>query len=203
MRPRILVTGFLPFGDHAVNPSALLAESCGRPFEVLEVSFAAVDSFVARVASARTPPDVLLMLGLRGGGNTIDLEMIARNHIGPSPDMRGETRGPGPIDPGGPDVLPTRLSVALKSPGRFSPSEDAGCYLCNYVYYEALRRLPASVRVGFVHVPPLDAIPFDQQRAELLRVLGAIGSDCEAGTRRSDPAPAGRSHARRPPPPST
>ena len=174
MPPRILVTGFLPFGDHAVNPSALLAASCGRPFEVLEVSFAAVDEFLARVASAPAPPDVLLMLGLRGGGTTIDLEMIARNHVGPSPDIRGETRAPGPIDPGGPELLPTTLLHALPGPHRFSSSHDAGCYLCNYVYYEALRRLPAFVRVGFVHVPPFEALPLDAQQRELDHLLRLV-----------------------------
>jgi pyroglutamyl-peptidase len=174
MAPRVLVTGFLPFGEHAVNPSARLAESCGKPFEILEVSFAAVDDFLLRLASAQLPPDVLLMLGLRGGGIGIDVERIARNHVGTSPDMRGETRGPGPINPGGPDVLPTRLFHGLSLPQRFAPSDDAGCYLCNYVYYQALRRLPLAVRVGFVHVPPLDALPLEEQQRELHDLLQLI-----------------------------
>lgn len=175
MPPRIFVTGFLPFGDHAVNPSALLAESCGRPFEVLEVSFAAVDRFLTRLASGPFPPDVLLMLGLRGGGTTIDLEVVARNHVGAAPDMRGETRGPGPIDPDGRELLTTTLVDALPPTvtGFFSASDDAGCYLCNYIYYRALRLLPAPRRVGFVHVPPPEAMPFDEQRHRLLHVLAA------------------------------
>ena len=174
MPSRVLVTGFLPFGDHVINPSALLAESCGRPFTRLEVSFAAVDEFLAHVASAPARPDVLLMLGLRGGGTTIDLETVARNHVGPSPDMRGEVRGPGPIDRGGPAVVPGRLFDAVLVPERFTPSDDAGCYLCNYVYYQALRRLPPSVRVGFVHVPPLDALPLDAQRRALGHLLQLV-----------------------------
>ena len=174
MPPRVLVTGFLPFGDHAVNPSALLAESCGRPFEIVEVSFVAVDAFLDRLRS--TPaPDVLLMLGLRGGGTTLDLEMVARNHVGPSPDMRGEIRGPGPIDPAGPGLLTTTLFAALPPVATelFSPSDDAGCYLCNYIYYRALRLLPPPTRVGFVHVPPPEAMPLDEQRRRLLHFLAA------------------------------
>ena len=174
MPARILVTGFLPFGDHVVNPSAVLAASCERPFEVLEVSFTAVDRFLTLVASAPSPPDVLLMLGLRGGGTTIDLELVARNHVGAAPDMRGEARGPGPIDPAGSDTLPTRLFEARPTSQSWSSSEDAGCYLCNYIYYEALRRLPRSVRVGFVHVPPFDALPLDEQRRELDHLLAFI-----------------------------
>ena len=55
-----------------------------------------------------------------------------------------------------------------------SISNDAGCYLCNYIYYQALRRLPPNVGVGFVHVPPLAVLPLDEQRLQLSRLIDAV-----------------------------
>ena len=175
MRPmdrRTLVTGFLPFGGFAVNPAALLAGSLGRPFELIEVSFAAVDAFLDRVATADEEFDRLVMLGLRGGGTVINLEHLARNHVGPEPDVRGVIRGPGPVDPSGPETVRTTLfdGTALASG---TPSVDAGCYLCNYIYYRALRRL-SGTRVGFVHVPPTSVMPLQVQRQHLATLLDLI-----------------------------
>jgi pyroglutamyl-peptidase len=172
MAYRTLVTGFLAFEGFPENPSALLAQSSGLPFELLEVSFAGVDDFLDRVQRSTERFDRLLMLGVRGRGTTIDLERVARNHVGAAPDVRGVVRGPAPIEPAAPDTLTTTLFDATQI-GAMSSSTDAGCYLCNYIYYRALRRLPGK-RVGFVHVPPLDAIPLDAQRWELARLIDAI-----------------------------
>src|SRR4051794_28815915 len=87
MRARTFVTGFTAFGGSASTPSAVLAESCGRPFELLKVSYAAVDEFLTRLASRANTFDRLLMLGLRGGGTAIEIERLARNHVGVEPDV--------------------------------------------------------------------------------------------------------------------
>ena len=170
---RTFVTGFRPWAAFTVNPSELLAESCGRPFERLEVSFAAVDEFLDRIAAAEGAFDRLLMLGLNGGGTTVRLEWTARNHVGDGADVGGAVRGPGPIEPGGPPTLPTTLFDASPPLALFATSDDAGSYLCNYVYYRALRRLPHK-RVGFVHVPPPEVVPLDAQRRQLAALLDAI-----------------------------
>ena len=170
MSGRTLVTGFLPFGRHAANPSALLAESSGRPFEVLDVSYAAVDAFVDRLHRSQGSFDRLLMLGLRGGGSSIELERVARNLVGPEPDVRGEIRGPAPVDPAGPDFIIATLFDTVPAPA--AASDDAGCYLCNYLLYRALRRLPDK-RVGFVHVPPTEAVPLDTLRHSLAALIRA------------------------------
>jgi pyroglutamyl-peptidase len=172
MAHRTLVTGFLAFDGFPVNPSALLAESSGRACELLEVSYAAADGFLDRLSVSAESFDQLLMLGVRGRGTTIDLERVARNHVGASPDVRGVVRGPGPIDPAAPDTLPTTL-FDVTATSAMSYSTDAGCYLCNYLYYRALRRLPEK-RVGFVHVPPLDVLPFADQRRVLAGLIDLI-----------------------------
>jgi pyroglutamyl-peptidase len=162
-----LVTGFLAFGRFAENPSARLAESLGRPFELIEVAFAAADECIDRLAADAAHFDRLLMLGVRGDGSAIHLERVARNLIGPSPDVRGEAR-PGPIDPAGAAQMRTTLFDSPVPDTQFS--DDAGSYLCNYAYYRALCRLPGK-QVGFVHVPPVEAVPLEEQRRRLLRLL--------------------------------
>ena len=172
MPQRTFVTGFLLFGGFEVNPSALLAESCGRRFELLEVSFSAVDDFLARFNTAGADFDRLLMLGLRGDGTTLNPERFARNYVGAAPDVRGIVRGPGPIEPGGVGILRGTLFDEIPETSA-SFSDDAGCYLCNYIYYRALRRFPGK-RVGFAHVPPTDRLPLAAQRSQLARILDVI-----------------------------
>jgi pyroglutamyl-peptidase len=169
---RTLVTGFLAFGQFDVNPSSLLARSLDRRFELIEVSFAAVDEFVERLASD-DGFDRLLMLGVAGDRGAIKIERCARNWIGDIPDVRGEIRGPALIDPAGPDRLPLTPFEPAIGCETLGLSDDAGCYLCNYAYYRALRRLPHK-RIAFIHVPPVERIPLDAQRVALIQLIDAM-----------------------------
>ncbi len=173
MAHRTLVTGFLAFPGFDVNPSALLAQSCGRPYELIEVAFEAAEQFLDRLAASCDRYDRLLMLGVRGGGSRIEVERLARNQVGPSPDVRGRVLGPAAIDRDGPDVLPGTLYPGSTD---WPASDDAGCYLCNYLYYRALRRLPSTVRIGFAHVPPLHVLPLDEQQRDLATLLQHLES---------------------------
>ena len=173
MPHRTFVTGFLAFGGISVNPSALLAASLGGPFELLEVSFAAVDAFLDRLDDSAPRFDLLLMLGLSAESGSIRFEQVARNYIGPTPDVRGVVRGPAPIEPGGPESLRTTLARPTASLSSVLPSDDAGCYLCNYIYYRALRRFPGR-QVGFVHIPRIEVFPPDAQRREVSRLIDAL-----------------------------
>ncbi|HZN67403.1 MAG TPA: hypothetical protein VFB66_19095 [Tepidisphaeraceae bacterium] len=173
MNHRTLVTGFLAFEGFEVNPSALLARSSGRPHELIEVAFDAVEEFLDRLAVAAPDYDSVLMLGVRGGGTRIEVERVARNHVGASPDVRGQVIGPAPIEPAGPDAL---YGTLFPDDLHWPASHDAGCYLCNYVYYRALRRLPPTIRVGFGHVPPLNVVPLHEQQRDLSRLLELIDS---------------------------
>jgi pyrrolidone-carboxylate peptidase len=171
------VTGFTAFGRFADNPAARLAERCRRPYTLLEVSFAAVDAFLGSVAG-NDDVDALLMLGVADRRTHLKIERVARNMIGETGDVRGEVRGPGPIDPDGPAELTTTLfpaTVPLDVATCDHLSNDCGCYLCNYAFYQALRRLPQK-RVGFVHVPPVEAMPLEAQQRELERLI-ALASD--------------------------
>ena|SRR5687768_10369278 len=170
MRRRTLVTGFLGFGRFIMNPSAELARTCGRQFELLEVSYAAADAFVASLHTRNF--DRFLMLGVCGHATRPKLERVARNRVNGDSDVSGVVRGPGPIDQTAPDVLTSTLLID----GLCDASDDAGAYLCNYLFFRVAQALQASheMRFGFLHVPPADVMPLDAQRAALERLLDQV-----------------------------
>jgi pyroglutamyl-peptidase len=177
MRERTLVTGFGPFGEVTDNPSARLAEGCGRPFQVLEVSYRAVDGFLEMVQPSSF--DRLVMLGVAAGREWVTPELFARNRIGARKDVSGAGQA-GEIEPGGPLLLegnlwtPEALSGLLIKT-QIEVSLNAGTYLCNYIYYRALSRFPDR-NVGFLHVPPVDKIALERQIVLVEKCLAA----CEA-----------------------
>jgi pyrrolidone-carboxylate peptidase len=60
-------------------------------------------------------------------------------------------------------------------------SQDPGRYLCNYTYYQALlhqQRLGQPLHSVFVHVPPFDAIPQQEQVAMVKTLIQRIVTSC-------------------------
>lgn len=164
---RWIVTGFGPFLSHAENPSARLAETLGKPFRVLEVSYAAVDRFLSEINPDSF--DTLVGLGLNARARKINLERFGRNQLGKVADVRGCLPEKHQIVDGGPALLPATLwagrAKSLAPQVRYSTS--AGSYLCNYLLYEALRRFPEK-RVGFIHVPLFSRLDEATQRSLIL-----------------------------------
>lgn len=170
MSERTLVTGFLSFGRFAENPSAALAHTCGRRFELLEVAYDAADAFVESLHARDF--DRLLMLGVCGHASRPKFERIARNRVNGQPDVRAVIRGPRAIDPAAPDVLPATLDINCLC----DMSDDAGGYLCNYLFFRVAQALQASPqrRFGFLHVAPADVMALDAQHNVLARLLDRI-----------------------------
>ncbi len=162
----MLVTGFGPFLSHEENPSAVLASDSGQRFEVLEVSYRAVDEFLDSLDPGSF--DAWLALGLAAKATTMLSERVGRNWIAAVPDVRGEVHGPGVIDPTGPPLLSASWVFDDEC---VESSVDAGGYLCNYVLYRALRRFPEK-RIAFLHVPPFSVVGLEEQQAALRRLLG-------------------------------
>ena len=48
-----------------------------------------------------------------------------------------------------------------------------GVYLCNYIFFRALQAFPDK-RVGFLHVPPVNAVPIEEQHRMLARVVAEL-----------------------------
>jgi pyroglutamyl-peptidase len=176
MSERTLVTGFGPFLDVVDNPSARLAEALDRPFQVLEVSYDAVEDFIFHVDPSSF--DRLLMLGVASGRAHLSAELFARNTYGAVADVAGRSRS-GAIQQGQPLLLGSSLfgdealADILVSHQRMRMSLDAGCYLCNFAYFKALTAFPLK-QVGFLHVPSFSAISFEEQLGALGDVLRAV-----------------------------
>ena len=186
----VLVTGFGPFGVNARNPTGEVARALdgGRVWGValhgVELPVEWDAAFEAlQAAAAACQPRALVMFGVADRAG-VSVESTARNHRGARPDVRG--RGGdlvGPIEAGGPARLETTLPASLAAavgPLPITPSDDAGDYLCNFVFYRALRSLLDVPLRGFVHVPRLwspatpDGRSLSQIQASMTGVVTAL-----------------------------
>ncbi len=160
---RWLVTGFGPFGNITDNISARLARALSPESEVIEVSFEASETFVR--TAVEKPFDAWLALGVNDRASLMRLETTARNRIGPTADVNGVVRAGQVIVEGGPDTIASRLWTGIGEPvpgGPWEWSDDAGGYLCNFLFYLASRAFPDRL-VGFLHVPNEGSLDFDTQ----------------------------------------
>lgn len=146
--PRILLTGFEPFGRWTVNSSWEAVRHLAGRHRGLETACLPVDHVAAAAAVrelvARGEPQVVLLTGL-AADPAARLERLGR---------------PGPLaSAGGPPVRRgrwpwrlTRARVAARGlPLRLSA--DAGGYVCDSTYWAALGT-PVPL-VAFLHLPPL------------------------------------------------
>ncbi|MGN6730297.1 MAG: pyroglutamyl-peptidase I [Rhodanobacteraceae bacterium] len=168
--PTLLLTGFSPFADEAVNPSWQAVRALGggtieghRVIAVeLPTEFEA-SLHVLRKALRTTHPKTAIAVGLAGGRKGISLERVAINvDDARIPDNAGAQPVDQPVVRRGPAAyfsgLPIKATLAaLQAAGIDAHiSQTAGTYVCNHVFYalmHAARR--TKMRAGFVHVPYL------------------------------------------------
>jgi pyroglutamyl-peptidase len=164
----ILVTGFEPFGQLQVNPSALIVEHLARTSaqgtvcEVLDTEFVAAERRI-RELIRRHQPETVVCLGVAASASEIRLERQAANlDDARLPDNAGyQPAGTPIVADGSPTLSATlpldRMLAAVSELGiRAVVSDDAGRYVCNHVMYAALdeiARAGLSTRCGFIHVP--------------------------------------------------
>jgi pyrrolidone-carboxylate peptidase len=161
----ITVTAFGPFGKFKHNPSEILGRTVvGDSLVVLPVSFSAVDDFVRSLPNEGK----LLMLGVAGNAKSIRIERVATSCVGESRDICDERR-----HRGNSGKVCGQLLQKIAASDFCHDSEDAGDYLCNYLYYEATSARPA-MQTGFVHVPPFSTIPMPIQAVRLKRLFNLL-----------------------------
>ncbi|WP_137392447.1 pyroglutamyl-peptidase I [Rhodoligotrophos defluvii] len=172
--PRILVTGFPPFPTAPVNPTEHLVEMLKTRHAGLEAD---IHAAVIPCAYGEAPdvlarlgrdiqPDIVLCFGLSRKATAFTLERIARNRCGEAlADTAGQVFAEGTIRAGAAEILPSGLPLdairaALEAegiPAKFS--DDAGSYLCNFVFYLIIGGyIPslAPAMAGFIHVPAFE-----------------------------------------------
>lgn len=168
----VLVTGFEPFAEDPINPSALLAEQLDGQVVagmrvrgvVLPVEFGRLRKELGRLLESDLPSAVL-SFGLARGRTAISLERIAVNALDfRIPDNAGEQVRDREIVPEGPAAYTSRLPLRvgmerLRAAGVPAYiSNSAGLYLCNawmYLLLHGLSAADADIPAGFVHVPCL------------------------------------------------
>lgn len=166
---RVLLTGFEPFGSLDTNVSWEVAKRVAEmslgtvdlAIEQMPVSFGRVAEAL-RDAVGRHNPDIILSLGQSGSGDSVKLERVALNMMDSKMgDNDGYQPNEEPIDRDGDAALFTSLPIkslrsAIEAKGINSViSNSAGLYVCNRLYYEALRleRERPELRALFIHLP--------------------------------------------------
>jgi pyroglutamyl-peptidase len=175
--PRVLLTGFDPFGDtgHSstpVNPSWMAVQALGgkRIAGHLMVAAQLPTVFQASIAElvrllALHKPALVVCVGQAGGRSAISLERIAINiNDARIPDNIGGQPVDTPVVADGPAAyfgsLPIKAMLqALQEAGVAAEvSQTAGTFVCNHVFYALMHALATKrgfkrTRGGFIHVP--------------------------------------------------
>jgi pyroglutamyl-peptidase len=204
--PRVLLTGFAPFGGESINPAQeLLHELSGERIAghrveplLLPVSFEAAPQLLCNTIDALSP-SLVLCLGQATGRARISIERIAINLADARID---DNEGARPLDATlveqGPaayfSTLPVKAMLAALHqhavPAELSMS--AGTYVCNAVFYRLMHHLALhhpETRGGFIHVPllPQQAVRFADAPSMSLETLAkgigiALGAALETTT---------------------
>lgn len=181
-KPKIVVSGFDPFGGRSINASSEIARAIVQGFPQWDITFVQVPVIwgAPKKAIARSQTlDPSIWIAFGEGTSGFRIETVARNLRGRSPDNRQKAPTQQKIDPNGPDELKLDFSVEalserLRSLGYdCSVSSNAGDYLCEEMLYSLLEAKNSGhsnlKEAIFIHVPIKDAkvrvrgkdVPFD------------------------------------------
>ena len=189
---KVLLTGFEPFGGSDINASWETAVRVGQlsPKGIvvetvqLPVSFKRAGEAIRKDLREKHP-DVLVMLGQRGNGTSIDIERIAINLMDSvNPDNDGYHPQEQTIVDWGEAAYFSNLPVkTLRDallhrgiPARVSNS--AGLYVCNSTYYNALNEIydqGLSIKAVFIHLPIIsEDFPIEMLTDAILSIIETI-----------------------------
>ncbi|MCQ2454020.1 MAG: pyroglutamyl-peptidase I [Clostridia bacterium] len=192
--PRLLITGFEPFGGEKVNPAweavrALPDTLDGWQIVKLQVPvvFGLAGETVLKKA-AELQADAVIAVGMAAGRAAVTPELVAINRrYAEAPDNAGQRFCDTPCDENGKNAyfatLPVRrMAEAIREKGlKGAVSTTAGTYVCNDLMYALLRAYEnTAVRAGFIHVPCLpeqagDKYPFMTEEEIVMALEAAIG----------------------------
>lgn len=156
---KILLTYFEPFGGAETNISQQVAEGIAADGVIqlcLPVSFRRAPK-VLREAIERYQPQFILSLGQCAEGENVRIERFAINMMDSTKaDNDGYIPNEEVIDNEAPIALKTDISIKRLNELCHSAdlptivSNSAGLYVCNRIYFEALRYTGKAL---FVHIP--------------------------------------------------
>lgn len=163
---KIIITSFGPFQDFKMNPSHEVMQLLKNKFDkeghpelhvewkTLDVSYSSVAEFKANISNQKTM--FLLHMGVAANEPLLRLEIMARNEcfgqditgLNPSANFIYENGG----------NLKTNISLDFihafisRHSEKVRISEDAGTYLCNFLYYNSLAEYGTETPVLFAHI---------------------------------------------------
>lgn len=172
--PRVLVTGFDPFGGDDLNPSWQAARALhGRQISGHRLVAAQLPTVFGQALTVlgglvrEHRPALVICLGLAAGRSAISIERVAINvNDARIPDNMGNQPIDEAIVNGGPaayfSTLPIKaMRAAIQAEGLPAEvSQSAGTFVCNHVFYGLMHLLAngrglKKVKGGFIHVPML------------------------------------------------
>jgi pyroglutamyl-peptidase len=185
---RIVVTGFGPFPGVPENPSAALLQAMrttpgllppDTEYHLVGVSYAAVPPVLEAVLA--DPPAALVLTGYSSLAEGLRLEVRAHDYCSPDhqdafgmqPETTGEVRAH--LEQLRAD-LPALAGRVMQAGIACTLSHDAGAYLCNHIYHQALGRIAAQdadTLAVFVHLPAVAGTPLAEASAGAMP-LGAM-----------------------------
>ena len=162
---KILITGFKPFNNEKINPSAQLLSELDINFNNYEINTLLLDvlyqkdseRLLAKIKELK--PDYVLMLGQAGGRNCISLEYCALNIRNASiPDNHGKLITHEKIKENGPLAYNTNIDIEnlLQLDPNIKISYNCGTFICNDIYYNTLDLIYSnnlSIKCLFIHIP--------------------------------------------------
>ncbi|XP_064474454.1 pyroglutamyl-peptidase 1-like isoform X2 [Ornithodoros turicata] len=184
-QPTVLLTGFGLFRDYKNNSSKEVVSELSRMgipgvrivTAELPVEYEVVSKTVPELWEKHKPV-LAVHCGMNANADALTLEKVANNGGYGSVDNVGACPQGGlcTVECASDLLLCTRLDVDAvckrlqedKLDVPVKVSQDAGRFLCEFIYFTSLKINQSTV---FVHVPPLDE-PFSIQ--QLARALGAI-----------------------------
>jgi len=161
---RILITSFGPFNDFKVNPSNQIMERLKQKinltplpdnlfvFETIDVTWSGVSKFIQ--AKQIEKFDFIFHLGVASNESKIRIETSGQN-IQSGKDIENIRPNDKQIIKNEPN-LNTNFSIEVlnnfvSNNDFISISNDAGSFLCNYLYYKSLYFLGKKSSVLFIH----------------------------------------------------
>lgn len=189
---KLLLTGFDPFAHYNINPSweavKALPEVIGSfsVHKMLLPNIYGTAGWLLLEEAERLKPDVILMTGMDSGSTKLHIDTVAVNlRDALIEDNKGTKPWGEPVVLGAPAAyfatIPTHALVKRlqKQSCPIHLGYCTGCYVCNDIFYMAARHFAGSnVKVGFIHVPLLPQMVWDESKAlpleETVKILRQI-----------------------------
>jgi|688.fasta_scaffold884644_1 pyroglutamyl-peptidase len=182
----ILITAFGPFNNFSINPSETVLEKLKEhvkiyhnihfEWKVLDVSYNEIDNFILNKKSHH---DLIIHLGVATNSLKMRLEIKAQN-LKCGNDIFN-------INPINEKIIENNHSIYTSFPSEIINkiifnknlqvvySDDAGTYLCNYLYFKSLKNFSSKSHILFVHIADfqseLNAVSLENQVLTLIELL--------------------------------